>query len=68
MGAEKDKKVTCGPCGEVFPNWEAYLNHKCKAAGGHTPKEPEYLIKTTQPNFAKVSKTAMERGEKKKAK
>lgn len=61
-------KVICKPCGEVFETNEDYLNHKCVKADGHTPREPEYLVKTTCPNFAKISESALERGKVKKEK
>lgn len=56
-------KVICGPCGKSFKTNEEYLNHKCEAAGGAKPTEPEYLIRTTTPNFARVSEAALKRGE-----
>ena len=61
-------KVICKPCGEVFETNEDYLNHKCVKADGHTPREPEYLVKTTCPNFLKISESAIKRGEEKKEK
>ena len=59
-------KVICKPCGKVFESNEDYLNHKCEKADGHTPREPEYLVKTTCPNFIKISESAIKRGEDKK--
>ena len=56
----------CGPCKEKFEKREDYLKHKCEAAGGAMPTEPEYLIRTTTPNFAKISASAIKRGKGKK--
>ena len=55
-------KVICGPCKAEFKTNEEYLKHECKAAGGAKPTEPEYLIKTTTPHFAKISEAAIKRG------
>jgi len=61
-------KITCGPCGKVFKTNAEYLKHKCEKAGGAKPTEPEYLIRTTTPHFAKISEAAVKRGAEKKAK
>lgn len=55
-------KVICKPCGKTFDTNEEYLDHKCEKADGFTPRDPEYVIKTTSPNFAKVSESAIKRG------
>jgi len=55
-------KYICGPCVKPFENEEAYLAHQCSAADGAKPTEAAYLIKTTHPNFAKVSEAALKRG------
>lgn len=59
-------KVICGPCGKGFKTNEEYLDHKCEKADGFTPRDPEYLVNTTCPNFAKISESAIERGKAKK--
>jgi len=59
-------KVICGPCGEEFKTNEEFLKHKCKAADGAMPTQPEYVIRTTTPGFAKISEAAVKRGEAKK--
>jgi len=60
--------VRCSPCQKVFATKAEYLKHKCEKAGGAMPTEPEYLIRTTTPHFAKISASAVERGEAKKKK
>jgi hypothetical protein len=59
-------KITCSPCRQVFNTNEEYLSHKCPKADGFTPRDPEYVIKTTCPNFAKISQSALKRGLEKK--
>jgi len=59
-------EVICSPCGKKFKTNEEWLKHKCEAAGGAMPTEPEYVIRTTTPNFAKISEAAIKRGEAKK--
>lgn len=59
-------KVICGPCGKEFATKEEFLDHKCDKAEGFTPRDPEYLVKTTCPNFLKISESAIKRGEEKK--
>jgi len=61
-------KTICGPCKVKFKDHAEYLKHACAKAGGAKPTEPNYLIKTTQPNYAKVSEAALKRGADKKAK
>ena len=56
----------CGPCGKEFKTFEEYLDHKCEKAEGFTPRDQEYVIKTTCPNFANISNSAKTRGEAKK--
>ena len=58
----------CGPCGKEFKTFGEYLDHKCEKADGYTPRDKEYVIKTTCPNFDKVSQSAVERGKVKKEK
>jgi len=62
----KQLNIRCSPCGERFNTNEEYLNHKCSKADGFTPKDQEYVIKTTTANFAKISQSALGRGAKKK--
>ena len=57
----------CGPCGKQFETDREYLEHVCEKSG-FTPVQPEHLIKTTTPNFAKISEAAVKRGEETKAK
>jgi len=54
----------CCPCKKVFKTREEYLNHACAKAGGAKPGTPDYLKKTTTPNFDTISKAAQERGKK----
>lgn len=61
-------KVICSPCKEEFKDNAGYLAHPCKSAGGAKPTQPEYLKRTTTPNFDIISAKAKERGEVKKAK
>ena len=64
-----NKTIICGPCAQKFGSDADFLNHACPAAEGAKPTTPDYVIKTTQPNFAKVSEAAVKRGaEKTKAK
>lgn len=58
----------CGPCGKEFKTEKGYLEHACVAAEGATPKEVDYLVKTTTPNFAKIAESALKRGEEKAGK
>jgi len=55
-------KFICGPCKSVFKTEKEYLNHKCKAAGGAKPTEPEYLIRTTTPHLKRIQEAALKRG------
>lgn len=48
----------CGTCKAEFENDDKYLDHVCTT--GFTPRDPDHL----GPDFARVSKTATERGEK----
>ena len=52
----------CSPCGQVFNTEEEYLNHECPKAAGSKPGTPEYLTKTTTPNFSQISQAAQDRG------
>lgn len=55
----------CGTCDGAFATEQEYLDHVCQASGVK-PTEAEHLVKTTTPNFAKVSEMAIKRGEEKK--
>lgn len=55
-------KIICGPCQTIFLREEQYLKHECKAASGAKPTEPEYLKRTTTPNYDAIAKKAKERG------
>lgn len=59
-------KTICMPCKKEFGSQEEYLAHECEKADGAKPTDPEYLIKTTTPNFQKISESATKRGEEKK--
>ena len=61
-------KVICGPCKAEFKTKEEYLKHKCKAAGGAKPTDPEYLIRTTTPHLKMIQEAALKRGASKKTK
>ncbi len=61
-------KTTCSPCKQVFKDNAEYLKHKCTKADGAKPTEPDYLKKTTMPNYDKVSEAALKRGADKKQK
>jgi len=56
-------KVICGPCKKEFKTNEEFLAHECEAAGGAKPTEQEYVIRTTCPNFAKISEASIKRGD-----
>ncbi len=61
-------KTICSPCGGQFKDHALYLDHECKKADGAKPTEPDYLKKTTMPNYTKVAEAALKRGADKKAK
>lgn len=52
----------CGPCDGAFASREEFLAHGCTKAEGAKPTSPDYLVKTTTPNFAKISEAAVKRG------
>lgn len=56
-------RYICGPCKKSFKTEKGYLEHPCEKAGGANPTQPEYLIRTTTPHFAKISESALKRGE-----
>ena len=58
-------KVICGPCGQGFQTNDEFLDHKCEKADGFTPRDPEYVVKTTCRNFLKISESAKTRGSEK---
>ena len=55
-------KVICSPCQKVFEDKESYLSHKCDKADGFTPRDQEYLIKTTTPHLKRIADSALKRG------
>lgn len=59
-------KTICSPCGKEFKSDKEYLAHACPKADGANPTQPEYLIRTTTPNFEAISNKAVERGSAKK--
>lgn len=61
-------KVICSPCEGGFATNEEFIAHECPKADGHKPTEPEYVVKTTCPNFLKISESAIGRGEVRKTK
>jgi len=58
----------CSPCGREFATEAEYLDHECSAAEGAKPSNPEFLKKTTQPNYDAISAAAVRRGEERKTK
>lgn len=55
-------KTICGPCGQEFDTNQAYLEHECSKADGAKPTTPEYLKRTTMPNYDQVAEAALKRG------
>lgn len=54
-------QVIDGPTGFIFPTHEAWLNH-ISPISGTKPSDPEYLRKTTTPDYDAVAAAAKERG------
>ena len=58
-------KVRCNPCGKVFKDNEAYLNHVC-AKTGFKPTQAEHFDALSGGRFSLQSKAALARGEARK--
>ena len=54
---KKDTTTTCGTCGIVFEDDNAYLDHVCSVTG-FTPRDPQHFGE----RFVRQSKKALERG------
>ena len=60
-----NNKIICGPCGEVFEDNQAYLDHVCEKTG-YKPTQIEQQDALSGGRFSLQSKAALARGAKRK--